>query len=106
MEIQRPANEVIQKISEILLNFCNEEETINKWKKEFEWFSEIDIHKNTLYWNLAPEYIEYLKWERLTNIINMFIQFNEDANKCIHNTWEIMIINVFLNKDKEKEQDT
>lgn len=94
--MERTVNQVIEKISQILVNFCNEEENINNWKKEFEWFVEIDKNKHTKYWNLAPEYIELLKWQQLSNIMNMFILFDGP-----HNEWETMIINVFLNKDKQ-----
>ena len=94
--MERTVNQVIEKISQILVNFCNEEENINNWKKEFEWFVEIDKNKHTKYWNLAPEYIELLKWQQLSNIMNMFILFDGP-----HNEWETMIIDVFLNKDKQ-----
>jgi hypothetical protein len=95
----RIVNNVVDQIMEILVNFCNDEETINKWKIEFEWFVEMDTYSNsrywrTKYWNLAPEYIELLKWEQLSNIINAFILFEGD-----HNEWEKKIINVFLNND-------
>jgi len=95
--MERTVNQVIEQITEILINFCNEEETITKWKKEFVWFDEIDKNSHTKYWNLAPECIEEIKWKQMGIIMNMFIKFPVTH---AHNEWEKMVVNVFLNKEK------
>ena len=96
---------VVDKIRDTLLFCCDNETMINKWQTELEtldkWLDILHMERMTKYWNIAPEKIEEMKWIQLGNVLNNCIPNGSPVYE-----WEVEIVNLFLDKEEEKKEET
>jgi hypothetical protein len=97
--MERNFDNVLEYIRCVLYQGCDDTILLCEWKKELVWFTNFEAERTVKYWNIAPEVINKMKWDKLADVLNKFIADQNDVYE-----WEKKIVDVFLGKDKEAEK--
>jgi hypothetical protein len=97
--MERNFDNVLEYIRGVLYQGCDDKILLCEWKKELVWFTIFEAERRVKYWNIAPEVINKMKWNKLADVLNKFISDQTPVYE-----WEKKIVDVFLGKDKEAEK--